>query len=311
MDLEHPIQKSNALQYIAVVLGAIALLVAFTAFLQRGNPSTSQPAAREESIFARAQQTKTLRVGYGPFPPYTIIDPNSSDPNKALSGFCIDMVNNIAKNQEPAWKVEWVPVSWETLRADVYSGKIDFVANAIYKTVPRAPEFSYTEPFTYIGVGVGLVRKGNTRFKTFQDLNDPSVTVSLAEGWVITGYARERLPKANLLVKPVSGETNILFQDLIAGRADVVLTDAPVAVGILKEHAEAVDALWLENPPITVEACFSTRKGESGIIEFLDTCISAMEADGTLDVIDKKWQAPGLYPRKEFRAGSGLQDMPK
>ncbi len=310
MALEHPKQKFNALQYISLSLAIFALIVAIASHL-RQDRVTSQLVAEEENTFERAKRTKTLRVGYGPFPPYTIIDPNFSDPQKALSGFCIDMVNHIAEQQEPSWKVDWIRVSWETLRADIYSGKIDFVANAIYKTVPRASEFSYTEPFTYIGVGVALVRKGDNRFNKFEDLNDPSVTISLAEGWVITGYARQRLPKANLLIKPISGETNILFQDLIADRADVVLTDSPVAGGIYKEHSEAIDVLWLENPPIIVEACFSTRKGESGLIEFLNTSISTMEADGTLDVIDKKWQDPGRYLKNEFRVGTGLRDLIK
>jgi len=308
MGLEHIKQKSNKSYYSCLVLSIFAILIAIFSFLHQNN-TTSRFVNEDSRVFDRAKRTKTLRVGYGPFPPYTIIGPNLSDPTQALSGFCIDMVNYIAEQQEPKWKVDWIPVSWETLRADIYSGKIDFVANAIYKTVPRAAEFSYTKPFTYIGVGVALIRKGDLRFKNFTDLNNPSVTISLAEGWVITGYARERLPKANLLIKPISGQTDLLFQDLIAERADVVLTDIPVAVNIYKEHPGTIEVLWLENPPITVEAGFSTRKGESGIIEFLNTCISAMEADGTLDVFDKKWQAPGLYLKKEFRAGDGLKDM--
>lgn len=299
----------SPIQYVALTLAIAALALAVFSLYRQSDSVKISSEKRRETALDKARAAKRIRVGYGPFPPYTMVDPDFSNPEKALSGYCVDMVREIAKRQEPPWTVEWVPVSWETLRAEIYSGKVDFVANAIYQTVPRAPEFSYSLPFTYIGVGVAIVRKGDRRFKQFNDLNLPSVTISLAEGWVITGYARKRLPNADLLVKPVSGETNIQFQDLIAERADVVLTDVPVAASIYENHRDSVDILWLEAPPIRVPACFMTRKGESDTVEFLNICISAMQADGTLDMIDKKWGGMGEYTVQQFRPGTGLEKI--
>jgi cyclohexadienyl dehydratase len=246
-------------------------------------------------------------VGYGPFPPYTIINPNEADPNKQASGFCIDMVNEIVARQSPPWAVEWHKVSWESLRADMYSGSFDVLANAIYATIPRASEFRFSEPFTYLGVGVGVVRRDEDRIRTFDDLNKPGITVSLAEGWTATEYARQHLDSSRLLIKPVGDDLNAQLNDLLTHRADAVLQDVPTALGYKTAHPDSVKLLWLDHPPMRVAASFITRWEDTDMIEFLNTAIRVLQADGTIEVLDRKWKGTGEYPVPTYAPGMGLR----
>jgi polar amino acid transport system substrate-binding protein len=305
MALEHPKQQS-ARAYLPIALSIIAVILALLALLGKSQSPIGNNPPNTPSSLEQTKRGRKLRVGYGPFPPYTIIDPNQSDPSKQVSGLCVDMINEIASRQTPPWQVEWHKVSWEALRADMYSDKFDVLASAIYETVPRASEFQFTEPFTYVGVGVAVVRKDEDRIRVFDDLNKPGITVSLAEGWTATEYARRHLNAERLLVKPVGDDVNAQFNDLLGHRADAVLQDVPTALSYQQAHSNEVKILWLDNPPMRVAAGFITRWEDRDMIIFLNTAIRTLQEDGTIELLDRKWKGMGEYPAPNFKPGAGL-----
>ena len=98
------------------------------------------------------------------------------------------MIKEIAERQSPPWKVEWHKVTFESLRADMESGRFDVFADAVYMEVPRTADFGFTIPFSYFGVAVALVRRDEERFHRFEDLDREDITIALAEGWTSTRY---------------------------------------------------------------------------------------------------------------------------
>jgi ABC-type amino acid transport substrate-binding protein len=306
MALEHRVSPRSPLAYAALALSIAALMLAVFA-TWRASRAEAPGATQPESTFAKIKRERLLRVGYGPFPPYTIINANEQDPSKRVSGFCVDMINEIARRQEPPWKVEWQPLAWEALRAEMYSGRFDLLPNAIYQTVPRASEFLFSEPFTYVGVAVAIVKADENRIKEFADLNKPGITVSLAEGWTATEYARQQLAPERLLVKPVGDDLNAQLNDLLSGRADAVLQDVPTALSYRAAHPNAVKILWLENPPIRAAASFITRWEDAELMAFLNTAIRVLQDDGTIVRLDSKWKGMGEYPAPTFKPGAGLR----
>lgn len=260
----------------------------------------------DENSLARTKHEKKLRVGYGGFPPYTILDPNQQDPSARVSGFCVDIINEIAKRQTPPWKVEWHKANWETLRADMYSGRFDVLADGVYLTVGRASEFLFTEPFSYFGVAVAVVRKDEKRFSKFEDLDREGIIISLAEGWTSTDFARKMFRHAKLHVIPVGDDPNVNFMDVIEGRADAVLQDVPTVIQFVRAHPKKVRALWLDDPPVRVAASFVLRQGDIGMYNFLNSCIKALQIDGTIEQLDTQWLGFGEYRTFQYRPGRGL-----
>src|SRR5580693_166549 len=119
MSLERPTEnRALALVPVITLVSVAALVLAGYAAL-RPHLGTASPAT--ESALERTKRTKVLRVGYSGFRPYTIIDLHA-DANQGVTGFCADMINEIASRQTPPWTVEWHKVTFETLKADIESG---------------------------------------------------------------------------------------------------------------------------------------------------------------------------------------------
>ncbi len=182
------------------------------------------------------------------------------------------------------------------------------LADAVYQTVPRAMEYGLSEPYSYFGIAVAVVRKDETRFKTFVDLDRPDITISVAEGWTSTEYARQHLSKPKFKSVTVGKDAFVQLDDVLLGRADVALQDVPTVVQYVKAHSDRAKALWLESPPSMVAAGFVTRKEDVDVLQFISTCIRIMKVDGTVERLDKKWKGLGHLERPAFVPGTGLRE---
>ena len=295
--------KVTWLTYAGLLMGLGALILSVLAFTAR---QTAQQKGRGESALERIKRTGVMRVGYGGFPPYTIVDPRESDPNKRVSGFAVDMVNEIAARYSPPLKVEWYNFDWDTFSSDMQSGKYDFVGDAVYETVPKAADFAMTRPFSYFGLAVALVRASDDRFKKFQDLDRPDITIALAQGYVSTEYAKSHLTRPHFSLIPVGKDAFNQLDQVLLGKADVALQDVPTVVQYVRAHPGKVKALWLSNPPSTVPGGFVTRQADTDLLEFLNVDIRLLETDGTLDRLDKKWSSLGYFAKPTLVPGAGL-----
>lgn len=307
--LKEPLPNTNIrLIRIALLFVGIATILSIVALLRSGHGVSGSPGDHQESRLQRISRTGVLRVGYGGFPPYTIIDPKETDPNKRVKGFSVDLVNEIAQRQTPPLKVEWVLLNWDTLKADMLSNKFDFVADPVYQTVPRAMDFLCSEPYSYFGIAAAIVRKGDSRFRTFKDLDREDITIVLAEGWTSSEYARQVLSKPKFKSVPVTGDAFTQLDDVLLGRADVALNDVPTVVQYARAHPDRVQALWTDRPPSSVAGGFLMRREDSDLKAFLDVCVRLVVVDGTLKKIDDKWQSFGFLPEVGLSPGSGLSD---
>lgn len=300
--LQFPRRESTGRSTLIIALLALVIALASTM-----RPAPPHSAGFEPSALERIKRSGILRVGYGGFPPYTIVDLNEPESDRQVRGFCADLVQEIAQRAKPRWSIEWHKASWETLTSEMHSNVVDIFADVVYMTVPRASEFLFTRPISYFGVGVALVRSAETRFREPSDLNHPAITISLAEGWTSTEFAKTHLPFANLHIVPVGDEPFISFEDVLAGRADAALQDVPTVLQFARMHPAGAKVLWLDNPPQRVPAGFMVRRDDSDLKEFFDTAIDILEADGTIRRLDEKWKTLSEYPAPLFRNGRGLR----
>src|ERR1700754_3588848 len=245
----------------SVLLSIVALALAALALTK---PTNSRGPGSEtiatESSLSSVLKTGILRVGYGTFPPYTLDDPTEKDQAKRIKGFSIDLISEIALRTVPPLKLEFFPFSWDSLRLEVESGKFDVVADPVFQTIPRAADFRLTRPYSYFGIAVAIVRKDETRFTVFSDLDRPDITISLAENWTSGEFARQQLKKPKFNSIPVTGHAFTQLDQVLLGRADVALNDVPTVAQYARAHRDTVKALWLDNPPSSVPGGFLVRK---------------------------------------------------
>jgi ABC-type amino acid transport substrate-binding protein len=299
---QRPTASSSSI--IAIALAIVALLASGILLArQRSSASISVPTDR----WARIKQSGILRAGYGGYPPYTIISTKGGSIGPPVTGFSVDLVNAIASRTSPALKVEWHQFSFDTMKPDLDADRFDFIADPVFMTIPRTADFAFSVPYSYFGIAVGLVRANENRFKTFSDLDRPGVTIVLAEGWTSSDFARANLKQPTLKSVPVTGDATSQLDEVLTGRADVALNDVPTVLQYVRAHPGQVKALWLEAPPSSVAGAFVMREGDERLRDFLTASIQVLQADGTIDQIDKKWRSLGFFPSLQLRPGAGIR----
>lgn len=293
---------------LANLLAAVALILALYAVLHRtGDGIWGTASSSEANAMTRIRNEGVLRVGYGIWPPFSIVDEAEPDPTKKLKGFSVDLVNEIARRHSPPLRVEWHRMNWDTMRADLSTGRFDFVCESVFQTIPRAADFGLSEPYAAFGLAAAVVRIDETRFQKFEDLDRPEITIALAEGWTTSEFARARLTKPKFLSVTVREDVSTQMSNVMAGRADVALNDVPSVVNFVRAHSDQVKALWIDPAPTMVVGGFVTRPEEKDLLAFLNSCLRVLKADGTIKQLDERWKTTGYYQEEHFVPGAGLR----
>ncbi|MQP68538.1 transporter substrate-binding domain-containing protein [Niveispirillum sp. SYP-B3756] len=302
-----PIETSRKPSFLTIA----ALVFALTALgLTLWNKAEAPGSVSvTEDRWDRIVKSGVLRVGYGGYPPYTIAGTGAAQ-SPSVSGFSVDLVNAIASRTSPALKVEWHQFSFDTMRADLSADRFDFIADPVFLTVPRAADFAFSEPYSYFGIAVALIRADDNRFSRFADLDREDITIALAEGWTSSEYARANLTKPTLKSIPVTGDALAQMDEVLLGRADVALNDVPTVLQYVRAHPDKVKGLWLDMPPSSVAGGFVLRPSDIRLKQFLDGSIIALRADGTIDQIDRRWSSLGFFPDLRLKPGAGIGGAP-
>jgi ABC-type amino acid transport substrate-binding protein len=309
MDPLPPPHKKIAHAALLIASASFVLSCCALMFYQTLKWSVGKGYTRKETALQRIKREGVMRVGYAGFPPYAFIDPNEQDPNKRVKGFAADLVYEIANRSVPPLKVEWRYMSWDTLKADIYSRKFDFLAEPVYLTVPRAMDFGFSDPYSYFGIALALVRKDDNRFHKFADLDRPDITIAVAEGWVSSEYAKSHLSKPKFKSIPVGGDSYVQLDDVLMKRSDAALQDSPSVVQYAKAHQDKVKVLWLDSPPSMVPGCFAAAQDEADLLTFLSACIHIMKIDGTIAKLDHKWKTYGYFTHESLVPAEGLKSF--
>jgi cyclohexadienyl dehydratase len=116
----------------------------------------------------------------------------------------------------------FVRTSWGRLMSDYQQGLFDMALGGVSITPERAKLAAFSVPY-HQGGKTPIVRCGTeARFDTVEEIDRPEVRVVVNPGGTNQQFVRERLPRANVSVRP---DNRIIFAEIAAGRADVMVTD--------------------------------------------------------------------------------------
>ena len=181
--------------------------------------------SRLQSILANGE----LRVGTtGDWNPMTMIDPNS----KERTGFDIDIANALATDM--GVKVVFVPTTWKTLVNGVVADKYDMTSSASLSP-KRALVAGYSGSYFAVEDVPLMLRKNKGKYNSWEDLNNPSVTVAVTLGTVQEKRA-EVLFDNSKIIKVSSPARD--YQEVLAGRADISMTSNLEAAKLVEQYPE-------------------------------------------------------------------------
>jgi cyclohexadienyl dehydratase len=254
-----------------VIAAAVAMTTASVSF------------AAEQSILHKVLDAGELRVGTtGDFNPMSFKDPAT----KEYRGHQIDAAKKLAADM--GVEVKFVPTDWKTLINGVVAGKYDIVMTGTSMTVSRAKAAGYTIPWGRTGY-LPLSRKEIAdRFKTWEDLNSPEVTVGYNLGTSFADFVKLRLPKAK--VREVESPARD-WQELLAGRVDVTISSILEAGKLSSTHEALV--IPFQEVANSLPLSFIAPQSDHVWLGFLNNWMRMQHEAGFFKELNAKWGIQG------------------
>ena len=117
----------------------------------------------------------------------------------------------------------WVTTSWPTLMADLRAGRFDVAMSGVSRTVDRSKAAYFTDAY-YVGGKTAISRCADAaRFSSLEAIDKPGIRVVVNPGGTNERFVDQHIKTAQKVLHP---DNRTVFAELVAGRADVMFTDA-------------------------------------------------------------------------------------
>ena len=200
----------------AVPVATLSILTALslTALSLTALALAAAPALAADLAHVRA--AGVLRVGTtGDYKPFAFRDPDGR-----YHGADIDMARQLAR--ELGVQVEFVPTTWATLEHDFKADQFDIAVGGV-TILPAREAFAAFSTATLADGKRPIVRCADkARYVSVDRIDQPDVRVVVNPGASNEAFARSRLSHAQLTVHT---DNVSVFDEIVAGRADVMVTD--------------------------------------------------------------------------------------
>ncbi len=192
-----------------------------------GPMSTLDPDASPTLAGIRA--AGVMRVGTtGDYTPFSLLRADGG-----YEGADIDMARDLAARL--GVRVAWVPTLWVKLLDDFLADRFDIAMGGVTVTAPRAGWAFFSVP-TFVDGKRPLCRQADRdRFTSIAAIDRAGVRVVANPGSANEAFAKANFPQAQVTIHHDNAS---VFLELVAGRADVMVTDGLEADHQAQLHPE-------------------------------------------------------------------------
>jgi polar amino acid transport system substrate-binding protein len=220
----------------------------------------------------------TMRVGVALFTPHTM-----QDKSGGLSGFEIEVAKNLAQDLGAA--TEFKVYNWEDIIKALEDDEIDIILGGMAITPARALKISFTQPYTESGIGLATNTKMTKKVKKLGDLNNPKYSVAVVADTVSYDFVKRHFDKIEVKSFKTSEEAK---NAVTGGEAHVFVGSVPQPRFLALNYPKKVDSP-LTKPLLAYKIGMAVNKGEQEWLNFLNSWITARQADKWLTVKHKYW----------------------
>ncbi|MGW8552673.1 transporter substrate-binding domain-containing protein [Streptomyces tubercidicus] len=270
----------------AAALSALACLLAVTAAAPAASDAPAAvrggatAAAGKASALDTVPRRGVLRVcTTGDYRPFSHRDPATGK----YSGVDIAMAGDLAKSLGA--KPRYVATTWAKLVGDLSAGRCDIAMGGVSITLPRARSVYFSEPTRTDGK-TPLVRcTDKAKYRTLSQIDRPGTRVIVNPGGTNEEFARAHIHRATLTVHP---DNTTIFDEIIAGRADVMMTDASETRYQAEIHPELC-SLHPDKPFTFSEKAYALPRGDDEFKAYVDQWVHLATHDGTYRKYEDAW----------------------
>lgn len=236
-------------------------------------------SAMAESRLQQILVNGELRVGTtGDWNPMTMIDPTS----KERKGFDIDIATALAADM--GVKVVFVPTTWKTLVNGIVAAKYDMTSSASLSP-KRALVAGYSLSYFAVEDVPLMLNKNKGKYNSWEDLNNPNVTVAVTLGTVQEKRAEVLFTKSKIIKVSAPARD---YQEVLAGRADISMTSNLEAAKLVEQYPQmmVVPVQSGKNPtPLAV----LLPQADQVWINYVNHWIILKSERGFFDQLKAKW----------------------
>ncbi|WP_206999961.1 transporter substrate-binding domain-containing protein [Trinickia mobilis] len=257
---------------------ALALLLSFacaaSAFAQANGAASQSTQSRLEHIAARG----TLRVcTTGDYKPYSFYRADGS-----FEGIDIDMAESLAKSL--GVKAEYVKTTWSNLMND-FIAKCDIAVGGVSTSLERQKRAFFTQPYMIDGK-TPIARCGDVeKYRTAAQIDQPSTRVIVNPGGTNERFAKQYLSHAALTVYP---DNVTIFKQILAGKADVMVTDASETL-LQQKINPGLCSVHPDKPFQYGEKAYMVPSDDVVFQQYVDQWLHLSRATGEFQAISDKW----------------------
>ena len=253
----------------------VGFLVVIGLFLAGLVPASAQtPTA---SLLDQVAARGTLRVGLsGDYKPFSIKN------GDGMEGLDVDMARSLADSL--GVKLELVQFAWPNLMSDLQASKFDVAMGGITITLPRQKLAFFSSPVMQSGKTPIARCADKGRFDTLAQIDQPGVRVIANPGGTNESFDRANLHQAQLIVFPDNAR---IFDEVAAGRADVMITDAVETLLQQKLHPDLC-AVHPDHPFNISELAFLLPRDAIWKM-YVDQWLNVLNTSGERQKLVAKW----------------------
>ena len=215
----------------------------------------------------------------GDYQPMSYFNPQT----KTYVGFDVELIEDLAKDLNV--KIKYIPTTWPTLMADTIVGKFDLAICGITITNDRKKQALMSNGYLRNGKTVLCRKEDLNKYVNLESINKPEVRVMENPGGLNEKFAREKLPKAILIIHNINQE----IPELIAnGKADVMITEKTEAIFYASKNKNL--AVPLAKKPFTKSQIgILLPKENKMLLKYVNKFLSKERNSGRLKQLEEKY----------------------
>jgi cyclohexadienyl dehydratase len=247
-------------------LAAMALVAGCSA-----EPEPAAERAPAQSVLDAVLANGEIKVcSTGDYRPFTHLD----EATGRWDGIDIDMAGDLAAKL--GVQLTLVQTTWGALVDDL-GRTCDIAMGGISVTTDRAKRAFYSDPYLVDGKTPITRCENAARFQTLEQIDQPGVRAVVNPGGTNEQFAKTNLTRATIVPHP---DNNTIFEEILAGRADLMITDATETRWQQQQHPELC-AVHPEAPFTFSEKAYLLPRGDVVLQEWVNGWLRIAQNDGT------------------------------
>ena len=253
-----------------------AVLCAAAALSLATQAQTPAPSASTLDIVQKAGVLRICTPGdYRPF--------SFQKADADFEGIDVDLMASLSASL--GVKPQWVKTSWSNLMGDMTGGKCDLAVGGISVTTERQKRAFFSTAYMVNGKTPIARCADMAKFQSVADIDKPNVKVIFNPGGSNERFARASFKQAQMTLHP---ENLTIFDELLAGRADVFVTESAEAI-TQQRLKPGLCAINPDKPLQYGEMAYLLPRDDVAFKAYVDQWLHLSKAGGDYQRVVDRW----------------------